>query len=174
MIEQLASDVRNQHVGIMAFDTIWGFCGLFNLSVIERIATLKERSLEKQFIILISNLDMLAEFVDLEHYHAIFDQYWPGPNTLILSVKPGTWYPYETIAVRFSDYGLLNQFITAVNYPIISTSVNKSAQPALNDYDEIVRHWDDDVDFIATTFEPQYQQASSIYDCTKQHVIKIR
>lgn len=142
-IETIVDALKKEQIIIMPSDTIYGF--LCTASCEDRVRTIKQRD-TKPFLYLIdsySRLDSLS--IAYKEYGETLEKNWPGPFTFILENTEGT-----TIGTRMPDWELLRKIASEVDQPLLSTSVNISGQPALNDPEEIVRTFLDQVDLIIT------------------------
>jgi tRNA threonylcarbamoyl adenosine modification protein (Sua5/YciO/YrdC/YwlC family) len=104
----------------------------------EKINEFKKRS-GKGFIILIPKLSWLDRY-GLEYnkkFKTIPQQFWPANITIILKDtknKFGHLSLNGTVAVRIPDDPDLREFITLIDEPIVSTSVNVSGESPILDY----------------------------------------
>jgi L-threonylcarbamoyladenylate synthase len=74
-------------VGVIPTDTIYGVAGsAMQPKVVERIYRLRQRDLQKPFIVLIPSIAALQQFgVRLDEYRRAFlNEAWPGPVSIIL------------------------------------------------------------------------------------------
>lgn len=126
-------------VGVMPTDTIYGLVGQASRSeLVERIYQLKQRDTTKPLIILIGDVDQLAELgIDFNDTDiSVLHEVWPGPTSVILKclspdlryLHRGTW----TLAVRLPASESLRNLVKAVG-PLIATSANlEGKKPAVS------------------------------------------
>lgn len=65
---------------------------------------------------------------------ALADRYWPGPVTLVLSLRSAD---EEGVAVRVSAHPLARALAGALGHPVISTSANRSGAPPVTTAGEV-------------------------------------
>ena len=132
-------------------DTIYGFgANPFNENAVESLIRIKGRDEAKQFIWLISDVENLLNYVtiDFELHLEFLKKIWPGPVSVILRLNSRVeeLLGYKTVAFRVPDNAFCSKLLNEVSLPIISTSVNRSGQAAINDYNEIIEEFSQDTD----------------------------
>jgi len=143
-IPDIANRLRQDQIGIIPFETLWGITGRIRPALIHRIFDVKKRPITRPLLVIINSISQLDQLcLPLSHgQHACIDHYWPGPTTLILPKSAGV--PDELtgglpgIAIRLPNAPWLHDLITQVGEPIISTSANLHGIPAPlspNDWD---------------------------------------
>jgi len=158
-INTAAETVFKGGVVIIPTDTIFGFsCDPRNETAVTGIRTLKQRD-KKPFIILDSSPErvkdryfcsnsFISEIIEL----MISENIWPGSVTLIADKNPelklGFLSGYDKIAVRFTTNEVIRSICDKIGYGIISTSINVSGEPEINDINRIKTDWCGKVDYI--------------------------
>lgn len=135
-------------------DTIWGLscCSLLEDSV-EKIYSIKKRNRQKPLILLVSNLQMLKDYiVDLhprvENLLALYQK----PLTIIH--QAGSHLPHylvgtdNSIAIRITTDRVLQKLIGKINQPLVSTSANLEGEPSPGCYADIEESIKNKVDYI--------------------------
>jgi len=154
-------------VVLMPTDTIPGLhCRADAPAAVQRIATLKGRPATKPFLVLggstASALELTSpltrEVLDYAH------RCWPGPFSLILpaasSVPSAVIGGLDSVAIRVPLWRELCRLIELAGGPLVSTSANRSGEPAGNDLTAAVALFADAVDGIWTPGgEPDYSPA---------------
>jgi L-threonylcarbamoyladenylate synthase len=131
-IDDICNALKNNHIGIVAHDTVPGIIGLLNAATAQRIINAKQRSTHKGFIVLIPNKAHLPSLTANIPPAAktLIDTHWPGPLTLILpkhaDVASFITGSESTIAVRYPKHPLLNAILSQLNTPLLTTSANIS------------------------------------------------
>jgi L-threonylcarbamoyladenylate synthase len=133
-------------IGVLPTDTIYGIvCSVSAPTSVQRIYDIKQRSYEKPFILLISDLHQL-EVLKMQINPAqekVLRTVWPGPISVIIPCPdPGLQYLHRgtnSLAVRMPKPEWLRQMIEQTG-PIIATSANISEQPTPNDIATIQEH----------------------------------
>jgi len=132
----LLEAVRSGAVMIYPADTIWGIGGnAHDAGLIERIRRIKRRPLEKGFIVLVSNLNMLEQITGPVP-QAVVEYMTKSvvPTTVIFphfkGLPPGAGAPDGSLAVRWIKRGFTHNLMEITGIPLISTSANISGKPA--------------------------------------------
>ena len=154
----LAADLfHSGKIFIYPTDTIYGIGGNpFDENVIRRIADIKGRNEKKQFIWLLSDFENLMNYVEItsENYLDFLQKIWPAPVTVVLKLNERTKEitNQDTIAVRIPQNDFCLKLLKEISRPLISTSVNRGGQDPLNQIDQIVNNFLQDVDAILFQF----------------------
>ena len=143
--------------GVIAYPTeaVFGLgCDPACAAAVERIVALKERDATKGLIL------VAAEFAQLQPWLAPFepawqsrvDDAWPGPVTFVVparrNVSPLLRGAHLTLAVRVSDHPVVRALTEGCGHALVSTSANRSGQPALRSSLRVVREFGDEVDGV--------------------------
>ncbi len=124
-------------------DTIWGVgCDATNEAAIEKVFQLKQRDRSKSFILLVSSISMLKNYVHFIHprvetllgYHA-------RPLTVVyergIRLPPLALAPDGSVAIRICKDPFCNELIEQFGKPVIATSANISNEPMPTHFGEI-------------------------------------
>ncbi len=162
-------------------DTIWGLgCDATNEKAVEKIYKIKQREDSKSMLALVSDIDMLDQYV----------QAIPKAADQILEVaeKPTTIiYPDaigfaqnliahdKSIGIRIVNTLFCNQLIKQFKVPIVSTSANISGEKSPAFFREITSEIKSKVDYIVNIDQNSQKKstASSIIKVERNNVIKI-
>ena len=160
-------------------DTIYGIGGNpFDENVVTRIADIKGRNEKKQFIWLLSDFESLMNYTDIiyETHVDFLQKIWPAPVTVILNLNERTknLIKQDSIAVRIPQNDFCLKLLKEVSRPLISTSVNRSGENPLNQIDQIVNHYLQEVDAIFFNAETTEHKSSTIIDLTSKQPKLIR
>lgn len=150
---------------IFPTDTVYGIgASLYDKENINKIYEIKGRSFNKQLPVLCSSIEQAEEFAILnENALKLAKAFWPGPLTLVLETKEKlfNFSGEKTIAVRIPNHKETLLLLAEVG-PLKTTSVNKSNEIPLNDYDTIFEIYNNKVDYIYKNKENSLGQASTI------------
>jgi len=161
-------------------DTIWGLGGdATNPDVIKKIKQIKNRPQEKSMLILVDGYKMLQKYVteipleiweilekSVEPTTIIYDNPINLPNELL--AKDGS------IGIRIVKKGFAKELIKACGVPLISTSANKSGEPAPESFDEISPDVLQNVDYVVNLHHQKAtNRASRIIKWTKKNGVEI-
>jgi len=145
-------------IALLPCDTMYGICGGVP-DTEERIRRIKGRAAGKQFIILIGDRSLLAEFT-VEPVDERLVSFWPGRVTIVVVAKKG-----GTVALRVPDDEFIRAIVEEVG-PIYSTSVNASGHPERGTSAAIRDSYGDMVDLIVDVGDMVNRLPSTIVDST--------
>ena len=103
----------------------------------KRVSTVKGRPSDNPLIVHVSDFSMTKEFV--ESYHPLTEKivknFWPGPLTLIFSIKAGSLSTVvtgglSTAAFRMPDNKKTLSLIEKTGAPLVGPSANTSGKPS--------------------------------------------
>ena len=130
-LSRLAEELRAGKTLVYPTETCYGLGGdATNQMVVDRIFTIKERQREKALLVIVPNLAMIQELVEWDQkMDEIAKKYWPGPLTVVASVKPGTVLAQgvvsvdNTVAFRVTNHPFSAGLAKALNRPLISRPI---------------------------------------------------
>ncbi len=160
-------------------DTIYGIGGNpFDEFVVNRIAEIKGREERKQFIWLLSDFENVMNFTEIifENHLEFLQKIWPSPVTVILNLNERTKEiaNQETAAIRIPQNDFCLKFLKEISRPLISTSVNRSGNDPVNQIEQIISDFSQDVDAIIFNSQPSEKISSTIIDLTSSQPRLIR
>ena len=161
-------------------DTIWGIgCDATNYDAVKRIYKLKQREESKSMICLVSDFNMLNQYIE-EVPEVAYDilKYTNKPTTIIynkpLGIAENIVAEDNTLAIRIINHTFCNQLIKKLKKPIVSTSANISDQPSPKSYSEISPRILKGVDYVVNLDrEKKSTKASSIIKLNGNGMVKI-
>lgn len=134
-------------------DTIYGFgANPFNQDALDKIAMVKNRDLDKKYIMLVDGIQTLMRYVEIErdsHLDFLLS-IWPNPISIVLKLNP--YYSKilgandAAFRVPFHTFSL--KLLRALNMPLISTSVNRRAEEPMIDPTIIIQEFRGEIDAI--------------------------
>jgi L-threonylcarbamoyladenylate synthase len=160
-------------------DTIYGFGGNpFNENAIKKISEVKGKENWRRYIFLISEIEMLKSYADInsERYLDFLLSIWPNPVSVILKLnkKYQQILKAETGAFRIPNHRFCVKLISEINMPLVSTSVNRTGKEPLNDPSLIIQEFGDEVDAIFYSDKKSFFEASTLIDLVKDEPVLIR
>ncbi len=172
--EAIESGVRTYFSGgIMIYptDTIYGLgCNPFNEEAVSKISKLKQRDERKHYILLIGDMQLLMKYIEIKsEVHLDFlNALWPNPVSVILKLNEQTknLWGTEDVAFRIPNHNFCRKLLNELRAPLISTSVNKSGEPPINDFSQIVGSFADFTDLVLYGTSPQLNQSSTLIRLT--------
>ena len=145
--ETIKNIIHNHGVIIYPTDTLYGIGGnFFSLSAVEKIDTLKNRS-DMPYSVIVPGLDMLQGLVDHvpEVFAILYEKLLPGKFTFLFrvskSIDPALVKGSDQIGIRIPNVPHILKLVEILDIPLISTSVNRSGEPPLNDPAAIVKQF---------------------------------
>jgi len=116
---------------------VYGYCAdPFNPRKLEKMLEVKQRSLKKGLIVLISQLSQLGQLSPEslpEECQSAISAYWPSAVTILLPALPSLpsilTGGLSTIAVRLPSCPYMLEYLETHGGPLCSTSLNISGEP---------------------------------------------
>ncbi len=156
-------------------ETLWGIGGdPFRKDVVKRIFDIKERPIEKHFILLVSSKEEVLGLVSdvVEEEKILMQKFWPGPLTIIFPTKNSLQkFLGETVAIRLSPHPAVKKILSRCRGPLISTSANISGKEPLKSLEEILMTFNNKVDAIVNG-KSWGEQPSTIIDVRKRKILR--
>lgn len=136
-------------------DTIWGIgCDARNICAIDKVKAIKGRDNTKSLIVLVKDIDMLANYVE--------DIPQAAKDMLAISQEPTTIiYPNpknlpiknlsfnNSIGIRIPNNAFLQNLFAEFPFPIVSTSANFSGKPSPTWFDDIDKDFLSKADYVS-------------------------
>ena len=139
---------------IFPTDTVYGIgTSIYDADGINRIYEIKKRPLDKKLACLCADFNQIESIAVVnESAKKLINKFLPGALTVILKTKEDIKEKigYDTIGVRIPNHQIALDILNE-NGPMLTTSVNESGNVPLNEYDEIVKEYNDLVDKIYST-----------------------
>jgi len=161
-------------------DTIYGLgCDARNLPAIEKVSKIKGERGNKPFIVLISDFTMLEEycFVNAGQIKYLKEVWGESPVTVILEGQPNLparlGGDINSLAVRLPKNDFLVKIISKAGFPIVSTSLNKTGEPPLNDVENLEKHFECLPDLVVDAGECNNNKPSRLVDIRDIKNIKV-
>jgi len=157
--EQQQAQTCFQQGQLLAYPTeaVFGLgCDPANEQAVQALLDLKQRPIEKGLILLAADYSQLLPFVDdkaiaQDKRFSVFSN-WPGPITLILPARADCprWLrgEHDTIATRVTAFEPARQLCKVLGSALVSTSANRSGEPALTRAEEVRAAFGDTLGWI--------------------------
>jgi L-threonylcarbamoyladenylate synthase len=176
-LTEIARTLAEGNVVLMPTDTIYGLHALaLDDDAVARVVALKERSETKPFVVLAASLDQLPLLgVDAPpETLAALGSIWPAPLTAILPLRTPIAASRGAIslAVRIPALDWLRELVRKSG-PLVSTSANRSGEPAVDRPSALARELQDRVGAVVDG-GPRAGEASTIVDLTsaEPHILR--
>lgn len=144
--------------GVIAYPTeaVFGLgCNPSSNAALQRLIDIKGRDAHKGFILIASAQSQLTEFLApvSSDQQQTLDEHWPGPVTFVIpassKVKNTLVAGYrDTLAVRVSRHPVVVALCDLYDGAIVSTSANRSGEPALRSSSEVRSSMGADLDYV--------------------------
>jgi L-threonylcarbamoyladenylate synthase len=139
--------IGNNGVIIYPTDTLYGIGGnFFSLQATAAVDAVKKRD-DMPYSVAVSGMTMLESLVETipGSFHELYEKLLPGKFTFLFkasrSLNKELLKNSDKIGIRVPNVPNLLKMIEIINTPLISTSVNRSGEPPLNDPAEIIRQF---------------------------------
>ena len=168
-----------KHGGIIAYptDTIYGLgCDPYNPDAVEKINLIKQRPLNKQFILLAGHINQLRTLIRISKQQEEIITQNTEPTSWVVKSSPNapSWLVdrNNTLTIRISRHKNVQDLCQALGHAIISTSANISGKtPAKNSLD-LHKYFFHKVDKILLSNKKPTGKASRIIRLCDNHVIR--
>lgn len=161
--------------GILIFptDTMYGFsANPFRRSAIEKVQELKGRADSSRLLFLASDSESAQLFMVApdSRISAVMKMCWPGAVSLITRAAPGLpgylSAGGSTVGIRVTSTEPSLSICRAFGFPVVSTSVNKTGEPPIEDPDRIWEKFGSSVDLMLDCGRLEHNAPSTILDLT--------
>ena len=170
--------------GVIAYPTesVWGLgCDPSQPKAVSALCRIKQRSTAKGLILLVNALNELSDWLDTSAVTAAcwkkIDATWPGPYTWTFPARADApaWITgqHRTIAVRISSHPTVKALCDAWRGPIVSTSANRSGQPAAHQREAIDPLVLSSIDGIVAGETGQLAKPTSIHNAITGQIVRV-
>jgi len=164
MAAKMAAVLKKDGLVIAPTDTQLGLLARFNsYKALEAVYDVKGRSAEKKLIALVSSREMAVALSKGQLPAFVYD-FWPGPLTIIVSSKADHPWGWESQAIRFPDYSLLQRTIELLGEPVFAPSANPQGQPPAENIQQAREYFGNKIDLYVSIKKTPAAQASTIVD----------
>jgi L-threonylcarbamoyladenylate synthase len=135
---QLATEILNcGRVVLYPTDTTYALAvNALNAEAVDRVFQLKGRDYSKPIHVVVKDMEQAAQYVMVENItRRLAEQFLPGALTLVLPQKADSAIPSllvagtHTLGVRMPDHPVCIALAERLNFPITTTSANRSGMP---------------------------------------------
>lgn len=160
-------------------DTIYGFgANPFNEEAKMKIGKVKGRDEWKRYIFLVESVETLQKYADLdsENHIDFLLSIWPNPISVVLNLNAptSTILKAKTGAFRVPNNRFCIKLLSELSMPLISTSVNRTGNPPVNEPSLIIEEFGNEVDAVFYSSVKSYFEASTVIDLTRGSIQMIR
>lgn len=166
-VDSALKALRNKETLLYPTDTVWGIgCDATCEDAVNKVFKIKQRSESKSLIILVSNVEMLKNYISNIPNKALeVLKNTTNPTTIIYNNPTGLAKNVvaidDTVAIRIPENEFCKQLITAFGKPIVSTSANISGDETPKSFKDISQAVLDRVDYIVNLQREEINDKSS-------------
>lgn len=176
-IRHAAHIIRNGGVIVYPTDTIYGLgCDPYNPDAIERINTIKQRPLNKKFILLASDIKQVRPLLQLNKDQEQLLTNNEEPTSWVVNASPEApdWLTdnNNTLTIRISNHENIKQLCQLLGHAIISTSANISGRKPATNATKLHQHFQQKVDKILISNKKQAGKPSKIIRLCDNHIFR--
>jgi len=135
-IDKTLAVLRQGGVVVYPTETAYGLgTDATNSHGVARLASIKRRSINAPFSIIVSSLAMAEQYCQFSAAaRRIVNEHWPGPLTIIAGTKSINGLSehcvrHRTVALRISSHPVADMLVRRLSRALIATSANISGQP---------------------------------------------
>jgi len=135
-------------------ETVYGLACALDALALDRLLEAKRRHRAKGITLLVDTLDQAAPFAVMPAAaRALEDRFWPGPLTVVLTVRPGAVLPGAVtggtgaVGIRVPDHPVPRGVARELG-PLPTTSANRSGQPDALSAADVVAAMGGSVDLV--------------------------
>ncbi|MGC6768910.1 L-threonylcarbamoyladenylate synthase [Enterococcus sp. LJL128] len=137
-IDEAAVYLKQGELVAFPTETVYGLgANALSEASVKQVYQVKGRPSDNPLIVHVSGLEMLLCYIDQlpETAEKLIHHFWPGPLTLILPLKTGSFSSsvtggLDTVAFRMPNHSLTLKLIEAAGIPIVGPSANTSGKPS--------------------------------------------
>ena len=141
--------------GLIAFptETVFGLGVIIdNEQSYKRLIEVKRRPPLKPFTLMLSDIEQIDQYAYVdERARKLINAYMPGQFTIILKAKEGLpeyCVSDGNVGIRISSDDLVRNLIRKVGRPLLVPSANKSGEPPLTEYEDVISIFKKEIDGI--------------------------
>ena len=168
--------------GVIAYPTeaVWGLgCDPWQHAAVERILTIKGRSVSKGLILVASRMAQLQPLLAplSAEQQQVLASHWPGPFTFLIP-DPGQWAPawvrgeHDSVAVRVSAHPVVRELCECLGKPLVSTSANRSGAGALRCCADVIDELGSELDAVVDGDVDENASPSRICDLVSGRILR--
>ena len=160
-------------------DTVYGVGALIDdIEAIKKIYNLKNRDYSKPLAILTGTKDIDRYVMNIsKDAKQLMDKYWPGALTLVF--KKTNLIPdivtsnLNTVGLRMPNSSIALMLLEKFGL-LATTSINISGDRPLNNKEDIIKQFGNDIDYLVMETQTSSNVSSSIIDVTEKNIKVIR
>lgn len=163
-------------------ETVYGLGALAtNEKAVKNVYLAKGRPSDNPLIVTVSDEVMMTKFANEvpDSAKKLIKQFWPGPLTILLKVKPRSLPEavtggLDTVAFRCPDDQLTHELITKLGAPIVGPSANTSTKPSPTTAQHVYHDMEGKIAGIIDGGATRFGLESTIIDLSVKNPIVLR
>lgn len=177
-IDEGAALLQDGQLVAFPTETVFGLGAIANnADAVKSVYTVKGRPSDNPLIVHIADPEDIFDYMidnDLERHDLIEKltaQFWPGPLTLVVPVKPDTFPSVvtggmDTVGIRLPDHGTTRDLIRATGFPIVGPSANISGKPSPTQVAHVMHDFDGVIGGVVNAEPTRIGVESTVLDLT--------
>ena len=174
LIKLTKEDIRGKVI-VFPTDTVYGIGSMIDdKEGVSKIYNLKHRDKNKPLANLAYSSEQIKEYVNIPNPKTLeLMKLWPGALTIIFNKKHIYNNELPTIAFRIPNS---NTALTILKHfgVMAVTSMNLSGSEPLNNIDDIIKNFENEIDYLVIDEEKHSNISSTIIDVTKDPFVVLR
>ena len=150
---EILQRIKDGAVFIHPSDTIYGLsCNALSSQAVQKLRRLKDRA-TNPFSVWVPSIDWISKNCKMSGKSAVWLKELPGPYTIVTqlhnkkAVATEVIPAVKTLGVRLPNHWF-HKIVQDLDFPIVTTSVNKSGQPFMTSLEDLDADIQAGVDFI--------------------------
>lgn len=177
-IEEGAALLQDGQLVAFPTETVFGLGAIANnADAVKSVYTVKGRPSDNPLIVHIADPEDIFDYMidnDPERHDLIEKltaQFWPGPLTLVVPVKPDTFPSVvtggmDTVGIRLPDHVTTRDLIRATGFPIVGPSANISGKPSPTQVAHVMHDFDGVIGGVVNAEPTRIGVESTVLDLT--------
>ena len=160
-------------------DTVYGVGAIIeDNEAIEKIYNLKHRDKSKPLAVLTGSTNIEKYVLEInDQARKLMDNYWPGALTLVFKktnvISDKVTSGFDTVGLRMPNSAIALAILQKFGL-MATTSVNISGSEPLNDVNEIIENFKNEIDYIVIDKEITSNVSSTVVDATGTNLKVLR
>lgn len=184
-IDEGAALLQDGQLVAFPTETVFGLGAIANnADAVKSVYTVKGRPSDNPLIVHIADPEDIFDYMidnDPERHDLIEKltaQFWPGPLTLVVPVKPDTFPSVvtggmDTVGIRLPDHGTTRDLIRATGFPIVGPSANISGKPSPTQVAHVMHDFDGVIGGVVNAEPTRIGVESTVLDLTDSRGLTI-
>ena len=177
-IEEGATLLKDGQLVAFPTETVFGLGAIANNEqAVKSVYRVKGRPSDNPLIVHIADPEDIFDYMidDDSERHDLIEkltaQFWPGPLTLVVPVKPDTFPSVvtggmETVGIRLPDHETTRALIRATGFPIVGPSANISGKPSPTQVAHVMHDFDGVIGGVVNAEPTRIGVESTVLDLT--------